>query len=241
MATLRDTPIQPLDVILFRGSDPVSQAICFVQQKMLGRGDFSHAGIAVTRESLDLPCLEPGKVYVWESTLSAPAGFWSRFTDKVPDAETKHVRFGVQIRDLELVIPGYRSAGGDVAWCAYRGQRPPLAHLSAQLLALHEEYGHAAYTANLLDLFGVVYPALHGARDGLRRAHDRVADVVNALLARAQRETRLQDAEHHVFCSEWVGIIYEKLGLTKPDFDPLLAAPVTALLVDVFAPPVRLD
>jgi hypothetical protein len=36
----------------------------------------------------------------------------------VPDAETKGLRFGVQIRDLELVIPGYESNGGKVAGIA---------------------------------------------------------------------------------------------------------------------------
>ena len=42
----------------------------------------------MTREALALPFLEPGKVYVWESTLSAPAGFWAHCTDKVPNADT---------------------------------------------------------------------------------------------------------------------------------------------------------
>ena len=64
MATLREVSIQPLDIILFRGIDPVSHAICFLEAKTFGRGDFSHAGVAITREVLDLPFLEPGKVYV---------------------------------------------------------------------------------------------------------------------------------------------------------------------------------
>jgi hypothetical protein len=87
--------IQPLDVLLFRGVDAVSHAICFFEGKVFGHGDFSHAGVAVTREVLDLPFLEPGKVYVWESTLSAPAGFLAHFTDKVPDRETEGVRLRV--------------------------------------------------------------------------------------------------------------------------------------------------
>ena len=61
MGTLRDVSIQPLDVILFRGVDPVSKAICFMEARKLGRGDFSHAGLAVTRDALDLPFLELGK------------------------------------------------------------------------------------------------------------------------------------------------------------------------------------
>jgi hypothetical protein len=241
MASLREIQIQPLDVILFRGVDPVSHAICFLEAKIFGLGDFSHAGVAVTREVLDLPFLEPGKVYVWESTLSAPAGFWARFTDKVPDAETQGLRFGVQIRDLELVIPGYASNGGKVAWCAYRGKRPSLDEMRQRLLALHAEYGHAPYTVNLIEVFGVVFPALRGVRDRFGRAEDRLAHFVNVVLERARTHTRLQDADHHVFCSEWVGIVFERLGLTKPEFDHRLAAPVTALLKpDLFAEPVHL-
>src|SRR4029434_11276944 len=90
---LSDVSIQPLDIILFRGTDWVSHAICFLEGKMFGHGDFSHAGVVVTREALDLPFLEPDKVYVWESTLSAPAGFLAHFTDKVPDRESEGVRF----------------------------------------------------------------------------------------------------------------------------------------------------
>jgi hypothetical protein len=242
MATLREARIDPLDIILFRGNDPVSHAICFMEARRFGRGDFSHAGVAVTREALDLPFLEPGKLYVWESTLSAPAGFWARFTDKVPDAETRGVRFGVQIRDLELVIPGYQSTGGKVAWCAYRGKRPAHHEVRRHLHALHEEYGHAPYSANLLELFGVVFPALRGARDLFNRAEDRLAHFTNVVLEHAHSHKRFEDSEHHVFCSEWAGIVYERVGLTKPDFDPHLAAPVTPLIeAELFAAPVHLE
>jgi hypothetical protein len=239
--TLREASIQPLDLILFRGIDPVSHAICFMEAKTFGHGDFSHAGVAITREALDLPFLEPGKVYVWESTLSAPAGFWAHFTDKVPDAETKGVRFGVQIRDLELVIPGYSSSGGKVAWCAYHAQRPPIEETRKHLLALHEEYGHAPYTANLLEVFAVVFPALRSTRDRVDHAGDRVVHFVNHVLERARAHKRLEDAEHHLFCSQWVALIYKRLGLTSPDFDPRVIAPVEPLARrDRFAEPVFL-
>jgi hypothetical protein len=239
---LSDVSIQPLDLILFRGTDAVSHAICFLEGKMFGYGDFSHAGVAVTREALDLPFLEPGKVYVWESTLSAPAGFLSNFTDKVPDRETEGVRFGVQIRDLELVIPGYTAGGGKVAWCAYHGVRPPIEETRKHLLALHEEYGHAPYTANLLGVFAVVFPALRSTRDFFDRAEDRLAHFMNHVLEKARTHKRLVDAEHHMFCSEWAALIYKRLGLTSPDFDPRAIAPVLPLARrDLFAEPVLLQ
>ncbi|HXK21651.1 MAG TPA: hypothetical protein VMS55_03125 [Myxococcota bacterium] len=242
MVQLHEAPIRPLDVILFRGVDFVSRAICFMEAKALGRGDYSHAGLAITREVLDLPFLEPGRIYVWESTFSAPAGFFARFTDKAPDLETHGVRFGVQIRDLDLVVPGYAASGGEVAWCALRGTRPPIEAVRPHLHALHQEYGHVPYTRNVLDLFGVVYPALRPARDHLARMEDRLAHFLNEVLPRARIHVRLEDSEHHLFCSEWVGIVYKRLGLTPSTANPHQAAPVSPLLhPELFAEPVILE
>ncbi len=225
MKTLREADVRPLDLILFRGVDPVSRAIQFVQNRKIGRGDYSHAAVVVTREVLDLECLEPGKIYVWESVISASEGFWANFTDQVPAVETKGVRFGVQLRELELVIPGYMSDGGRVSWCGYRGERPPLEEIREGLRSLHEEFGHAPYTKNLLNVFGVIFPELQNARDRLNRAQSRVTDLVNGLLERSRNQKRVADADHHVFCSEWVARVYGRLGILEIP-DPRLAAPV---------------
>jgi hypothetical protein len=199
----------------------------------------------VTRDALELPFLEPGKVYVWESTLSAPAGFWSRFTDKVPDVETKGVRFGVQLRDLELVIPGYGSSGGKVAWCAYLGRRPPLEEVRRHLLRLHAEYGDAPYAVGQMKVFSVVFPALRPVRDRIGRRRDRIAHFRNVVLKRASKQKPIADVDHHMFCSEWVATVYKRLGLDDLngiDFDPKLATPVGPLARrELFAEPVYLE
>ncbi len=245
MTLLQDVPIQPLDVILFRGIDPVSKAICFMQHKSFGRGDFSHAGLAVTREALDLPFLEPGRIYVWESTLSAKEGFWARFTDKVPDVETQGLRFGVQLRDLELVVAGYSASGGKVAWCAYRGPRPPQEDIRRHLLDLHAEYGDAEYSVGHLKVLSVVFPALRTVRDSIGSVHDRLTEFRNVVLKHTLVEKPIKDADHRVFCSEWVATVYKRLGLddmTGVDFDPKLATPIGPLArPELFAPPVYLE
>lgn len=65
---------------------------------------------------------------------------------------------------------------------------------------------------------------------------------VNVVLARAHKHKRLQDAEHHVLCSEWAAVIYKRLGLVLPDLDPRLVAPVNPLLKsDLFAEPLLLE
>ena len=81
----------------------------------------------------------------------------------------------------------------------------------------------------------------NGTNQRVDRAHDRVTHVVNSLLERAHKHTRIEDAEHHVFCSEWAGIVFKRLGLAEPEFDPRMAAPVTALIKsNLFAEPVQL-
>lgn len=225
MKTLRDLPVEPLDLLLFRGFDPVSHTIRCFERSELGRGDYSHAGLAVTRDALDLPFLEPGKIYVWESVLSAKEGFWANFSDKIPDVNENRVRFGVQLRDLELVIPGYCEAGGQVAWCRFRGERPPAAILREELAALYREFGHARFPVNLLNFCSVVFPALRTSRDRLNRAQDSLASIVNRLLHDAGNQPTVPDADHHIFCSEWVARVYKRLGVLEVP-DPRLVAPM---------------
>ena len=240
MKMLREVPVQPLDLLLFKGVDPVSHAIQFVEHKRKGSGDFSHAGVVVTRDVLDLPFLEPGRVYVWESTMSAPSGFWSKFADHVGDAEGHdEVRFGVQIRDLELVIPAYEEGGGRVVWSAYGGERPPHEEARPHLQSLYLEYGHAPYTANLLEVFGVVFPHVRGARDRLDGAEDRLATFRNELLGKLHVHKHVEDSHHHVFCSQWVAMVYQRLALLEIE-DPRLVAPVDFLGHEHFAEPVEL-
>src|SRR5262249_18209741 len=158
--------------------------------------------------------------------------FWARFTDRVPDVETQEVRFGVQLRDLELVIPGYASSGGKVAWCAYRGNRPPLEEIRRHLLDLHAEYGHVPYAAGQLKVLRVVFPALRPVRDGIGRVSDRITHFRNVVLKHARKQKPVADSDHHMFCSEWVATVYKRLGLDDLngiDFDPRLAAPVGPL------------
>ena len=88
----------------------------------------------------------------------------------------------------------------------------------------------------------MVYPALRPARDAFDRVEDRLAHFRNQVLHRAREHKIAEDAEHHMFCSEWVGTVYQRLGIARPEFDPHLAAPVTPLLRSgAFAEPVYLE
>lgn len=99
---------QPLDLILFRGTDIVSDTICIVSKLTTKEGDFSHCGLLVNKELLPtVPQLKANTWYVWESTFSAVGGLLGHFGDGVPNIETGKGRLGVQIRDFEAVVKGY--------------------------------------------------------------------------------------------------------------------------------------
>ena len=101
--------IRPLDLIAFRGGDIISDLIATLESHEVGIGAFSHVGMVVTSEILP-SCmvngkefyLAPDRVYVFESTFTYDI---PHITDGVPDVTTGHGEFGVQLRDLEDVIP----------------------------------------------------------------------------------------------------------------------------------------
>lgn len=66
--------IEPLDIVLFRGGDLVSNSIRFFEKERLGNGCFSHSGIIVTRDVLFHPNMVPGKLYILESTVTGFLG-----------------------------------------------------------------------------------------------------------------------------------------------------------------------
>ena len=72
MLTLADARIRPLDLILLRGVNPVARAMRNARDRDSDPALRSHVGLAITREVLDLPCLEPGRIYLWESVHKTP-------------------------------------------------------------------------------------------------------------------------------------------------------------------------
>lgn len=104
--------IRPLDIVFFRGSDFVSDFISWSQKASIksskkfvleSKYDFSHCGIVITKEIIDHPNMIEGRLYVLESTASGILG------NNVKSIDGKTL-VGVQIRDLEALVPAYRSS-----------------------------------------------------------------------------------------------------------------------------------
>lgn len=122
--------IQTYDLLLFRGADFVSEAISKVEEHGVGIGDFTHVGLAVWAR--DLPAgskfRRPGddaKLYVLESTASG------RIASGPGDLD-RHSHLGVQLRDMDEVVPSYdvfpRSR---LAWAPLRDSPKPAAQQAA--------------------------------------------------------------------------------------------------------------
>lgn len=228
---------QPLDLILFRGSDFVSDTIRLFEAAELKNGQFSHSGVLVNSEILpSVPQLTPGRWYVWESTASATSGILEKFTTDVPNALTGKGKFGVQIRDFEEVVSAYlQSSGAAVAWCPLKSNpwtRLPnendvvYADRKAELIQdvrdVFVEYGTRTYDANCLDLFASLLPCLRKPRDKFR------AFLVGERKILSSVDLKL-DPLGWIFCSQLVTLIYQEVGVISGSINPLNVVPVDFL------------
>ena len=94
--------LRPFDLVAFRGTDCVSGCIrCLELNRPCGgrirSGDFSHVGMIVTSDILDDVRCVPGKLYIWESTMSG------KLADGVNNVNGQQF-LGVQLRDFDQVV-----------------------------------------------------------------------------------------------------------------------------------------
>jgi hypothetical protein len=228
---------QPLDLILFRGADFVSDTIRLFEDAVLKTGQFSHSGVLINSDILpSVPQLEPGRWYVWESTASATSGIMEKFTTPVPNALTGKGKFGVQIRDFEDVVTAYlQSSGAAVAWCPLQSNpwtRQPnetdVSYANRQKDLIQDirdvfvEYGTRTYDANCLDLCASLFPCIRKSRDEFRTV------LVNEHKIFSSVDLNI-DPAGWVFCSELVTLIYQEVGVISSSINPLNVVPVDFL------------
>lgn len=200
---------QPLDLILFSGTDFVSNGIKFIEKIVNGQGDFSHVGLLINAEiATDLLVLKPNKWYVWESTFSAIDGPLEKFSDNVPNILTGKGKFGVQIRDFEEIVEKYP---GKIAWG--RLLNNPYLHSPEDtrkiILELLNKYKDSTYDYDCLDLLATVVPFLRKPRNFFNKYADEF--FVNWNIS--------ESPGSWLFCSELAGLVYQSLGLIG-DLDP---------------------
>lgn len=231
----------PFTLLVFQGADLVSKTIRVLSKMNMGDDRFSHAGILITAECCPfVPNLQPGRLYVWESTFSHNV---PGYKDTVPDVPSGRGRFGVQIRDLQDLMPLYcKHKGSDgqpkarVAYCPLL-ENPWLpkqgeywedlgrrrAELLTTLERVYKRHGAKHYEANCVQMLASVVPCCRPLRDSLHvgrklkaKVHDGIATLTNMRLEPDDSEAE-SDA-HFVFCSEFVALVYQGLGLLGLDF-----------------------
>jgi hypothetical protein len=202
--------IKPLDLIVFRGSDFVSNSISLMEKIRLGKGDWTHVGLVVTPEIIPIKNSQPGKLYIWESTMSGRT-----LGDGVNNIETGAATFGVQIRDLEDVIDKYdNDIDTKIGWCQLinnpLNQKPDETNeafigrkleICEKLSKFDNKIGNATYDYNLLNLLSTMCPTCTRCR--------------RSVFGHAEK----------YFCSELVTNIYQIVDVMPKDIDPELVAP----------------
>jgi hypothetical protein len=148
--------IQPFDIIEFKGGDFVSTGIRIVSKASLGgryqAGKFSHTGMIITKDVLNIPLLEQGKLYIWESTISGKLG------GDVDNIEG-HAFLGVQIREFDKVIKSYLTPNTAAALLKLKDRSPiEVDDIQAKTLECFNKYNGIPYTINIMQLFAAAYP-----------------------------------------------------------------------------------
>lgn len=218
----------PLSLIAFKGGDVVSGMIRALQKWYIGFDEFSHVGLLITKDCCPfINELEKGRIYVWESTISyTPLGIG----DGVLDVVSKEKRFGVQIRDLEELYPKYTSDKAKIALCELTSnpwsvmpgdskekiqkRRKKIINI---LYRVYKKYKDARYEFNPIQLGASIFPCMRGLEKGLNSV------MVNGVPTLTNKMGLNRDDQ--VFCSEFVAIVYKKLGVIPSNVDTFRVVP----------------
>lgn len=222
--------IRPLDLIVFKGAEGVSKLISKLEQHETGSGAITHVEVAMSRLwcskiKYDAP---DTALFSWGSTLSGP------LNDGTYNAETLSTSFGVQFRVLKDLITSYAATpGANVGFCRLknnpivkRSDERIVAYcaraeiLKAKIADAYDTYNGCKYEANLLALLGALFPEVRPLRDAVSGA---MAEVLNN--------------EPWLFCSEFVAVFYEHMGIitdaTDGKLDGKVMKPEDTLPVDL--------
>lgn len=207
--------IYDLDIIFFRGNELVSKAIVELEKAILGTGEWSHVGLVISKrhlKTINLSITESkDTLYIWESTMSSTNKIIT--ADPSLDVESGKGVFGVQIRRLDDVIKNSLKNGVCIGWGRLLNnpliQRVwesdvdfdmRLDEIEIKLGYLHGLYQHRPYPLNVLRIIRSLFESCH---------------CIEPL-----------DDTGSVFCSQFVAIVYQYLGILEKRFDTGEIVPV---------------
>ena len=202
--------IKPLDIIAFKGSEFVSDLIAKMQKKVLNpdlEKMYSHVGIVVTREILNDPLLEPGKLYIWEATIAGKLG-QNVYSLHHPDSEF----LGTLIRPLEELLLNYnKNNNAYYAWCPLTTYPVFSKLFQMKFTRLFQRYNDRKYDANPVSLFAALFKVCRPCRNSL--------------------EKKL-GTENWMFCSELIAQVFQDLEMIPSTVVPNNVVPMDLLGFD---------
>jgi hypothetical protein len=198
--------IQPLDLILFKGSDFVSDIIRLIEYVDLDSNwaeQYTHSALVVTKELLNDDRLEDGKLYVWESTISGKLG------NGVKNIDGKSF-LGVQLRLFDDVIAAYDEPNNTrVSWCQLNNNpwliesnRP---ELSAKFKTIFDQYNGIRYDLNIFSLVSSFFKRIRPLRKTVEK---------------------ILHTDKWLFCSELVALVYKDLAILPESVNEKNVLPV---------------
>lgn len=210
--------IKPLDLIFFRGnniiSDIISDAERFQSKPPNDTIVWSHVGIVINTDILpNIKNAKNNTLYIWESTYSGNLATKDNISintlsNKIYDIESNKPIFGVQIRELDLVIKSYLSSNGLVGhgqlinnpfdtkfgeWPSIFLQRKN--DMINILTNLHIKYQYTPYELSPIDCLSFVCSCIRPLRP-------------------------IFGTTDKIVCSEFITIIYQSLNIIPNTINP---------------------
>jgi hypothetical protein len=223
--------IKPFDLIAFRGGDLASELISVFEKYEVGVGNFTHVGMIVTADILPF-CkkvdgekfeLDPNKLYLYQSTFTYTVPY---IVDGVQDVTTGKGFFGVQLCDMEEVIPNYISSKTtkvayckliDNPWESHKGENDEdlkirRAKLTSDFQNFFEEYQGRMYEMDPLSLLSAMFPTLRSIRDYQDKLTHKLVKKLNKWGFRIKENSNYTPSGWQ-FCSELVSNVYKLIGI----------------------------
>ncbi|KAJ3064629.1 hypothetical protein HDU98_011972 [Podochytrium sp. JEL0797] len=209
--------VAALDTVLFNGKELVSAFIAKIESVFVVpvlepdqrfHATWTHAGIIVDKNVLPLPCLEEGKLYIFESVLSGKIMEYeyTKIMCVDHDISKKGFFIGPQIRPLVDVV---EEVGADVAvfqLSDLEHERLLVKDIVATrkaMLEFYEAHKDWGYPLNPLPQFAAASVDLYSAVARLRKSTESMLKSIPGT------ETLLQPNKE-IFCSEMVAKIYDE-------------------------------
>lgn len=247
--------LRPFDLVAFRGGDVISNLISKMEEHEVGVGAFSHVGMIVTSDILPIASsggksvtLKPGHPYLFESTFTYNI---AGLSDGVPDIVSGKGDFGVQLRDLEEVIPRYiTDENTKIAWCRLKnnpfneipGEEQKNLRLRRELLRdmftdFFRRYEDRLYEMDFESLLAAMFPSLRFIRD----IRDTIFSALYSVLYSCGLADKTSGPAGWQFCSELVANVYKEIGIIAPNFDPKNVVPIDFFGCDVDSLPALVE